>query len=309
MKSYFSPEFNRNYGFWNEDEQRLLMSSRVAIGGVGGDGYQLGLKLARMGVSAFNVADPEVFERENANRVPGATNSTYGRLKASVFADEVHDINPDADVEIFTDGVTPENADDFVHNADLVFDETELTYLAVGTALARAARKHDIPDVMVMNIGFAAQITSFNPRSRYTFEKFMGIPKEMPLDEVSEMTVDLARCVPYIPSYGDIDTLRSVEGGASLPSIAQGVDIASAIGASQGLLHLVKGKNNRREPVWAPRIAYIDAYNLSSGITRFPRSSHYRHLALMAVRGAMGKNPKASYSEDDILRRELLAKK
>ncbi len=37
-----SPEFSRNYGFWNEDEQRALLSAHVAIAGVGGDGFQLG---------------------------------------------------------------------------------------------------------------------------------------------------------------------------------------------------------------------------------------------------------------------------
>ena len=111
MNSVNAPEYARNYGFWNEDEQRAIMAARVAIAGVGGDGFQMGLKLARMGVQTFDIADPEVFEPENANRVPGATTETYGLRKADVFADEVHKINPDADVRIFTDGVTEDGSE------------------------------------------------------------------------------------------------------------------------------------------------------------------------------------------------------
>ncbi len=306
MNSVNSPEFARNYGFWNEHEQAALMAARVAIAGVGGDGYQLGLKLARKGVSKFNIADPEVFEPENVNRVPGATRSTMGRLKAEVFAEDVLDINPDADIRIFRDGVTADNVVDFLQDATLSYDESELTHMEIGTALARQARKLEIPNVLVMNIGFAAQVTSFRPRGPYTFEKFMGIPKGMPLDEVAEMTVDLSRCVPYLPPYGDMNTLLAVQNDedAPLPSIAEGVDIASAIGASQGFLHIVKDvANNRPEPVWAPRVAYMDAYNFKSGIARAPRLSHIRRGIHMALENKLNRNPKASFTRAERQRR------
>jgi molybdopterin/thiamine biosynthesis adenylyltransferase len=304
MRTVDSPEFARNYGFWNEAEQQLLLDSTVAIAGVGGDGYQMGLKLARMGVQSFDIADPEVFEAENSNRVPGATVSTYGQSKAESFRKEVLDINPDADIRVFTDGVTEENVEDFMSRADLVFDESELTYLHIGTSIAREARKRGIPDVMVMNVGFAAQVTSFDPQSKFTFERFMGVPKGMPLDEVKDMQVDFARCLPYLPSYGDVTSLEAVVKGASLPSIAQGVDVASAIGSSQAFLHLVKkAGNNRPAPVWAPKIMYMDALTGTSNVTRMPRASYYRHLVPMVINNMLHRNPDASYSEADRARR------
>lgn len=306
MNSVNAPEFARNYGFWNEDEQRALMAARVAIAGVGGDGFQMGLKLARMGVQTFDIADPEVFEPENANRVPGATTDTYGLSKAGIFADEVHKINPDADVRVFTDGVTEENVDEFTSRATLVYDESELTYLQIGTALARQARQKGIPNVMVMNIGFAAQVTSFHPKSKYTFERMMGIPEGMPLDEVKDMTVNFERCLPYIPKYGDLKTLAAVQGGASLPSIAQGVDIASAIGTSQGFLHIMHSagiKNNRPQPIWAPKIAVMDAYSLLTKTTRFPRVSYYRHALRTMAGNRLKTTPVASYTDEDRQRR------
>lgn len=308
MRTINSPENSRNYGFWNEAEQQALIDSRVAIAGVGGDGFQLGQKLAQMGVQSFSIADPEIFELENINRVPGATYSTNGRNKAEVFAEKILDINPDAKVDIFTDGVLPENVEEFMYGADLVLDESELTRLEIGTLIARQALKQGIPNLFVMNVGYATQVTSFHPSGKKTYEDIMGIPRGMPLNEIADMEVDLSRCVPYIPKYGDLRTLIAVREGASLPSIAQGVDIASALGASQAFLHLTKKVGNRRpEPVWAPRFRYMDALDGTSGETRFPRISHYRHLGWAALRQYAGLNPEASYTAEDRARRKAAA--
>lgn len=304
-----SPEFSRNYGFWSEDEQRALGAAKVAIAGVGGDGFQLGLKLARMGVSRFGIADPEVFEPENANRVEGAASSSMGRNKAEVFRDRVLDINPEAEVEVFLDGVTPENIEPFMSGASLVLDESELTKPEIGSLIARRARAQGIPDLLVMNVGFAAQVTSFAPASPWTFERFMGFSPGMPLDEIADAGVDLARCLPYIPPYTDLRSLQAVLGEdgappAALPSISIGVDAASAIGSAQAFLHLTAGVGNRRRsPVWAPRVAYTDAYRLRTRILRAGRAAHVRHLLVAAARQRLGRNPLGSYTLADIARR------
>lgn len=304
-----APEFSRNYGFWNEDEQRALIAARVAIAGVGGDGFQLGLKLARMGVAQFSVADPEVFEPENVNRVEGAARSSFSRNKAEVFRDRVHDINPDAEIDVFLDGVTPENIGSFMRGASLVLDESELTRPEIGTLIARRARAQGIPDLLVMNIGFAAQVTSFAPASPWTFERFMGFAPSTPLDEIAAAGVDLSRCLPYIPPYTDLRSLQAVLGEdgarpAPLPSISIGVDAASAIGSTQAFLHLTAGvSNRRRRPVWAPRVAYTDAYRLRTRTVRAGKPTHVRHLLLAAARQKLGLNPLASYTLADIARR------
>ena len=308
-RSVSSPEFSRNYGFWSEDEQRALMASKVAIAGVGGDGFQLGLKLARMGVSRFSIADPEVFEPENVNRVEGAATSSFGRNKAEVFRERVLDINPDAEVDIFLDGVTEDNIEPFMQGASLVLDESELTKPEIGTLIARRARSQGIPDLLVMNVGFAAQVTSFAPDSSWTFERFMGFAAQTPLDEIAEAGVDLSRCLPYIPAYTDLRSLQAVLGEegappAPLPSISIGVDVASAIGSTQAFLHLTAGvANHRRSPVWAPRMAYTDAYRLRTRIVRAGKPAHMRHLLLAAGRQKLGINPLGSYTLADIARR------
>lgn len=298
MDSINAPQFARNYGFWSEREQQAVIDSHVAIGGVGGDGFELGQRLARMGVANFSVADPEAFEPENTNRVPGATFDNYGRNKAEVFREEILRINPDANVRVFTEGVTEQNIEDFMKDATLVYDETELTHLELGTMIAREARKRKIPDVLVMNVGFAALVTSFDPESKHTFERMMGVPEDMPLDEVAKQELDLSRCVPYLPKYVDINTLKAVEGGAPLPSIVQGVGLASAMGATQGFLHMVNGVDGRREkPTWAPKIAYMDTMGHIGRETRFPRISHAITGMRMMLRSKLGMNVSTGFDD------------
>lgn len=306
VASVNSRRFSRNYGFWSEEEQAAINSSRVAIGGVGGDGFQLGLKLARMGVGSFSVADPETFEAENVNRVEGAATSTLGRLKVEVFRERLLDINPAAHIEIWRDGVHAENVEAFMADADLVFDESELTRPEVGTTIARQARKQGIPDVLVMNVGFAAQVMSFDPRSAWTFERFMGLPPEGSLEEIASMVVDLSRCLPYIPPYADLRTLASLQASdddmtVSLPSISVGVDVASAIGSAQAFLHLTSAVSVRRpRPVWAPHMAYVDAYSMRAKVIRASRLTHLRNLGVAMIRHQMRLNPPTAYTRAEI---------
>lgn len=300
MDHYKNKAYNRNFGFWNEAEQKCLHEAKVAIAGVGGDGFQLGYKLAMMGVLNFNIADPETFEEENSNRVFGAKSSTYGRNKAEVFRDMVLDVRPNAKIKIFTDGINVDNIDEFMDGVTLVLDESELTHLELGTMIARTARKKGIPDLLVMNIGFSAIATSFHPNRGVTFEDIMGIPKGATIEEIAEMEVDFSRCLPYIPKYGDISSLQAVQDGASLPSISHGVDIASAIGTTEAFLHITsKANNNRRKPVWAPNFRYMDSYNGKSGIIKTPRIAHYFGLMNAVLRNQLGINPRASYRKHE----------
>lgn len=292
------PAFHRNYGFFSEEEQRAVTGATVAIAGAGGDGFQLGFKLAMMGVGTLKIADPEVFEVENSNRVFGATRPHIGHNKAAVFREMVSQLPSAPKVIIYEEGITEENVSDFVSGADLVLDESELTYPQVGVMLARAARKAGVPELLVMNIGFAGVAISFKPHGGMTFEEMIGVSEEAPLADIVPGSVSISRFLAYLPEYGDLMTLREVEQGAPLPSITQGVDTASAVGSTEVFLHLTANiRNNRRAPVWAPRFRYTDVYTNKSGIIRFPRLSYYRRAAHMMIRSKLGRNPKASYHD------------
>ncbi len=297
----------RNYGFWNEAEQEALKHAKVAIAGAGGDGFQLGMKLAMMGIGNFSIADPEVFEPENSNRVIGAQKQNLGKNKALAFQEMAESLPRDINIDIFQGGVNEDNVEEFMHGADIVLDESELRYQHIGTMLGRTAAKLGIPELLVLNIGFAGAATSFKPNEKQSgFERMMNIDPHLSYDEIKDMPVRYDRAIPYIPGYGAYESFEAVLEGAPLPSVSQGVDVASAIGSTETFLHLTSNvANRRRTPTWSPKWRYMDAYTNKSGTIRHARLGYMRGGARLFAQEKLGIGPSASYSKDDIEARKI----
>ena len=290
--------FDRNFGFWSVNEQHALGESLVALAGVGGDGYQLGLSLLRMGVRRLRISDPETFEAENLNRVPGARVENLGRLKVDCFVEDALAIAPDAHVEVIDGGVTADNVDDLLDGAALVIDETELTRLALGAMISDAARRHRVPVLVVMNVGFAGQVTAYAPEGP-GFREMMGIPAEASLEDIAKRELDLSRCVPYIAPYTDLGVLAAVQEGAPLPSIVQGVSQACALGASQAFLWLTRSvSSSRPSPVTLPVVRYVDALTGESCDVTDIGQAFAETLARMRASAANGHTTDCQYPVD-----------
>lgn len=286
--------FSRNLGFLSDVEQNRLHESVVAVAGAGGDGGLLAIELARLGVGEIRLADPEMFEVENINRQATARMSVLGVNKAESVAEYISDINPSMTVSVFSDGVTPDNVGDFTAGVDLIVDETEFTMPEIGTLLARQARKIGKPVLMALNVGFGGIVTSYRPTGK-TFEEFMGLDPDAPLDEIAAAEIPLSKWVPYIPSYADIDVFKAVaEGKKSAPTVVQGVGIAASTAATQALLHLAPSEK-RPQPVFAKQVISIDPYEIRAKIIRNPKLSFYTSLAKVVLNNKLKRTPKASY--------------
>lgn len=309
MRSLSSPEIYRNMGFWSESTQQALLETEVAIAGNGGTGNLVGMELARIGIQKFRIADPEVFDDVNSNRVMGARIDTIGRNKAEVLKEDILEINPSAEVITYTDGINVDNIEEFLSSADIAINGTELTKPELGTMLARQARIRKVgraiipvPVVDIEYIAYAGQGTVFNPVSPMTFEKFMGIAggEEAPLDEVAEQSIDTSRYLAYLPHYGDLETLKAIQDGAPLPSNMIGAGVAAQIGLSE-VLKLTRQRIGERtvSPTYAPFVRWYDSYTHEAGITRHPRLSYYRHLGAVVVRNLLKTNEQASYTDEE----------
>lgn len=302
MRTLNSPELYRNMGFWNEATQQAILDTTVAIGGAGGAGYLVGLELARIGVQRFDIADPEDFDDVNSNRVLGVREDTVGRNKAEIFQKDLLAINSEAEVRIYTDGVTPDNLEVFMQRADIVLDATELSMPELGTMICREARRREIPVVNAEYAGHAGQVTSFDPHSKITFERFMGIKggENAPLDEVADQVIDPSRYLAYIPPYGDLKTLKAMQEGSPLPSNMIGAGQATQMAVAESLKHIRQRVGERGlPPVFAPSVRWQDAYTGKSGITHHPRLSYYRRLGIAVLRNQLSLNEEASYSRDE----------
>ena len=77
-----------------------LQSTRVALFGVGGVGSWCAESLIRSGIKDLTLVDFDDVAPSNINRQLPALQSTIGRPKAQVMAERLHDINPDASIQI-----------------------------------------------------------------------------------------------------------------------------------------------------------------------------------------------------------------
>lgn len=315
MRSLNSPEIYRNMGFWNEATQQAILDTKIGIAGNGGTGNALGMELARIGVQDFSIADPEVFDDVNSNRVMGARVDTIGRNKAEVLAEDILSINPDAKIRVYRDGIDSDNVDEFIHDRDAVLNGLELKNPELAVMLWRAAisrkigsRSVGVPVIDVEYIAHAGQGTVFNPNGPLSYEKFLGIKDgdRMPLADIAALygeggaQISPSRYLAYLPAYGDLDTLKALQEGSPLPSNMIGAGVASQIGAAEVVkLARVRVGEKGLRPTYAPNVRWYDAYTNKSGETRHPVFSHYRHLGAVVISNLLHRHEEASYTKEE----------
>src|ERR1700744_4194817 len=143
----YAEAFDRNLGWFTEPEQQSLRDKKIAIAGMGGVGGVHLLTLARLGIANFHIADLDRFETANFNRQVGAMVSTLDQSKVGVLARMARDINPQAEIVEFSDGVTADNIDRFLAGADLFIDAFDFFALDIRRKTFARCRELAIPAV------------------------------------------------------------------------------------------------------------------------------------------------------------------
>ena len=203
IKKLIANEFSRNIGLLSETDQEKLLNSRMAVAGAGGVGGLHILTLARLGVGRFTIADPDTFEAANVSRQFGAARPTFDRNKAEVLAEMVKDINPDADIKILTEGVTNENIDNFLADADIFVDGIEFFEIDMRRHLFQKAYEKNIYAITSAPLGFGSTLQVFAPDGM-TFDQYFGISDEQSYEEkIAFFAAGLAPN-PYHIKYMDL---------------------------------------------------------------------------------------------------------
>lgn len=170
----YEQAFSRNIGWVTDKEQQALRDKRVAIAGMGGVGGVHLLTLARLGIGAFTIADFDTFDLVNFNRQAGALISTVGRPKAEVLAEMVRDINPEIRLRIFEQGVSRDNLDDFLADADAYIDGLDFFSFDARESTFAACSRLGVPAVTAAPLGMGAAVLSFLPHGM-TFEQYFQL--------------------------------------------------------------------------------------------------------------------------------------
>jgi len=104
-----NPLFERTHILIGDEGITKLQNSHVFLAGMGGVGSFTAEALARMGVGKMTLVDHDVVSDSNMNRQLVALKSTVGTLKADVMAQRIQDINPDCQLTLLTEFLTPDS--------------------------------------------------------------------------------------------------------------------------------------------------------------------------------------------------------
>ena len=143
----------RTAALLGEETMGRLGKSCVSLAGLGG-----------VGVGHFKIADPGIFDEPDMNRQTAATLETMGQNKAEVYGKFIASVNPNAKVELFTDGVTDDNVEAFLDGSDLLIDACDLKVEpALRLKLAAQARAQGLYDINSPILAFGAIVAVAAP--------------------------------------------------------------------------------------------------------------------------------------------------
>ena len=108
-----------------EEGQTRISSSKMLVVGAGGLGSPVLYYLAAAGVGKLGIVDFDSVEENNLQRQIIHSTSRIGENKATSAGQTIADLNPDVEVEIIGERLTPENVDEIVSRYDLVIDATD----------------------------------------------------------------------------------------------------------------------------------------------------------------------------------------
>jgi tRNA A37 threonylcarbamoyladenosine dehydratase len=143
-----------------------LSQSKVAIFGIGGVGSFTVEALARSGVGKFVLVDDDTVCLTNLNRQLHATRKTVGKPKVSLMRERILDINPKAEVVVYQEFYSAENAESLIHgDTDYIVDAID-TVTAKIDLIVRAKEK-GIPVMSSMGAGNKLDPTQFQVADIY----------------------------------------------------------------------------------------------------------------------------------------------
>lgn len=117
--------FDRQILAFGESGQRDLARLRVGVVGAGGTGSATAEQLARIGVGAFVIVDPDKFSPSNKTRMYGSGADTPPVHKARIVGDNIRRISPAALVDAVPEDVVLQETLDRLKNCDVVFSCTD----------------------------------------------------------------------------------------------------------------------------------------------------------------------------------------
>ena len=228
--------FSRNHGITSSDEQLRLKNATVAIAGMGGVGGDYLITLLRSGVGNFKIADFDEFEVPNFNRQYGATMSSVGKKKVDVMTGLALDINPEANIQAYSEGINEDNIDDYLKGVDVFVDAIEFFQIKTHQLVINACRERNIPAIFGVPVGFGFGLLVYTPEGM-SFDDYFDFDYDAPIElQALKMALGSAPAT-FHAQYTDHKSFKFDKRQA--PSMASGCKLATGIVITQAILAIL----------------------------------------------------------------------
>lgn len=137
-----------------------IRSAHVLVVGTGGVGAYAAEMLCRAGVGHLTLVDADTVSPSNINRQLPALHSTVGRSKVGVLAERFRDINPEVQLTLHEEYLTPEGVDALLNAGPYTYVIDAIDTIQPKVALLAACIRRRQPVIASMGAGAKTDITA-----------------------------------------------------------------------------------------------------------------------------------------------------
>ena len=275
----YSLAFSRNIGWVTEAEQAKLKMARVGVAGLGGVGGAHLLTLARLGISNFNISDFDQFDVHNLNRQAGAFMPFMGQPKLDTMARMARDINPEINLRLFPEGVTPASVDEFLRDVDVYVDGLDFFALPARRVVFAKCREKGIPALTAAPLGMGTAFLYFSPTGM-SFEDYFKVEGHEQQEQYARFIAGLS------PAMLNRDYLVAPEAvkfhEKRVPSTIMACDLCAGL-MGTSVLKVLLGRGAIKAAPWG---MHFDAYHQRLKLTwrPFGNSNPLQQILLKFIR-------------------------
>ena len=224
-----------------KEAMEILASSRVAVFGLGGVGGYIVEALARSGIGALDLVDPDIVSLSNLNRQILATEATIGQDKTEAAAERIRQIHPHCSVRTVKGFYLPDTETQFdLEGVDYIADAID-TVTGKLALISRAGRE-GIPIISSMGTGNKTDPGALRVADLYETDidplaRIMR--KECRKRGIEHLKVVYSKEMPIRPDPDLEEEARAASGGDTDGSMLRKRDVPGSIAmvpAAAGLL-------------------------------------------------------------------------
>ena len=152
--------YSRTTLLYGDERMARIRRAHVLVVGTGGVGAYAAEMLCRAGVGHLTLVDADTVSPSNINRQLPALHSTLGRSKVSVLAERFRDINPEVQLTLREEYLTPENVDALLDAAPYAYVIDAIDTIQPKVALLAACIRRRQPVIASMGAGAKTDITA-----------------------------------------------------------------------------------------------------------------------------------------------------